>query len=275
MTQVIVIESSLSDNKLICRLLERSRYNVVNVHRIADGKEIVMNLTHIALIVTAMRLPDGTAVELIEWLRNRGYANPVIVILDTFNATDIYNVMKNHGAHDIVQRQALNKMLVETVARYSRPNLIEIPHNRFFQRLSTTYRNLLAKVERVAHTNLNILIVGESGVGKEPLAEEIHRRSTRSDKPCVVLDASVLHLQNHKHKILYEGIKNKLVKAAGGTVIIDHIHMITPEIRHIISDVIKSEQYDIRFITLIDSAHHPQSHQEKSALTSATSCRNM
>lgn len=223
MSKVVVIDSSISDSRLMSSLLMRRGYEVVCTHSMIDGKKMAIKLMQNTIIVTAMRLSDGNAVDLIKWIKDRGYSIPVIVILDLFNAADIYNVMKNHGAVDIIQRQTLDKMLVETVEGNTPHNLIDVPHNAMFQRTSNIYRKLIDKVERIAHTKLNILIVGESGVGKEPLAEEIHRLSTRSDKPCIRLDASVLHLQDHKHKILYEGIRNKLVKAAGGTVIIAYI----------------------------------------------------
>lgn len=266
MNKILIVDASTSDNRTMSGLLSKAGYDPVVVESIEAGKAELKKLSPISVVVVSMKCKDGTALDLICWTKMRGYTNPIIVIIDRFDASDVYEVLRYHGAVDVIQRKALDKMLVETLRQYSHNcGIIEKPHNSIFQRRSSIYQNLLSKVERVAHTNLNILIVGESGVGKEPLAEEIHRRSTRSDKPCIILDASVLHLQDHKHKILYEGIRNKLVKAVGGTVIIDHIHMITPEIRHILSDIIKAEQYDIRFITLIDSAHHPPEPSRKSS----------
>ena len=258
MNKALIVDASASDNRVMANLLVKAGYDPVVVESIETGKQAAVELPPGAVIVTAMRLPDGTARELINWLKCRGVQSPVIVILETFNAMEVYEIMKNHGAVDVVQRAALDKCLVDTVEKYAPNHIVsETSHRTLFKRQSVIYRTILDKVEKVAHTNLNILVVGESGVGKEPIAEEIHRRSSRKDKPCLILDASVLHLQDYGKKILYEGLRSKLLKVVGGTVIIDHIHMISPEIRHIISDIIKSEQYDVRFITLIDSTHHP------------------
>lgn len=256
MNKILIIDTS--DNRIMSGLLAKAGYDPICLVSIEAGKKEAAELPPGAVIVAAMRLPDGTARELINWLKYRGIQNPIVVILETFNAADVYEIMKNHGAVDVVQRAALNKCLVETVEKYASINIVSETYPKaLFERRSEAYLNILDKVDKIAHTNLNVLIVGESGVGKEPLAKEIRRRSTRSDKPCIILDMSVLHLQNHGKKILYDSIRTRLMKAAGGTVIIDHIHMITPEIRHILSDIIKAEQYGIRFITLIDSAHHP------------------
>ena len=258
MNKILIVDDSTSDKRVILGLLTKVGYDSLVVESIEAGKAELKKLSPSSVVMVSMKCKDGMALDLIRWAKMRGYINPIIVIIDRFDASDVYEVLRNHGAVDVIQRPALDKTLVETLRQYSHNcGVIESPHNSIFHRQSSIYRNLLDKVDKIVHTDLNVLIVGESGVGKEPLAEEIHRRSARNDKPCVILDASVLHLQDHKHKILYEGIRNKLVKAVGGTVIIDHIHMITPEIRHILSDIIKAEQYDIRFITLIDSAHHP------------------
>jgi len=266
MNKILIVDALSADNRVMSNLLSRGGYDPISVESIEAGKVEAAELPPGAVIITAMRLPDGSAIEFIDWLKTVGLRHQVIVILDTFSATEIYSVMRGHGAVDIIQRAAMDKMLVETVRKYSQNNgIIDSPHSTIFQRQSRIYQNLLDKIGKIAPTDLNVLIVGESGVGKDPLAEKIHRRSSRSGKRCILLDASVLHLQDHKHKILYEGIRNKLVKAVGGTVIIDHIHMITPEIRHILSDIIKAEQYDIRFITLIDSAHHPPEPSRKSS----------
>ena len=76
--------------------------------------------------------------------------------------------------------------------------------------------------------SLNVLIIGESGVGKEPLAQEIYDVSTKSNKPCVLLDCGTLHYLslNHNPKqpmTLLDAVTAQFRKAQGGTVILDNM----------------------------------------------------
>lgn len=256
MPKVLIIDAFVSDKRLMSGLLMRAGYNPVCVESIEAGKQETAKLPPGAVIVTAMRLPDATAIEFIDWLKTVGLRHQVVVILDNFSATDIYEVMRGHGAVDIIQRPALDKMLIETVRQYAHDNILfSSPHKTIFPRQSKCYRSLINRIEKVAQTNLNILISGESGVGKEPVAEEIYRRSIRSHRPCAIFNAGVLHHQYPDSKTLYNNLKQRLKKIAGGTIIIDNVHLIDAEIQHIISDIIKTERYDIRFISLTDTTY--------------------
>jgi transcriptional regulator with GAF, ATPase, and Fis domain len=92
---------------------------------------------------------------------------------------------------------------------------------------------LRSMIERVAASDLSVLILGETGVGKERMAEEIHRRSRRSGKPimrlnCAALSDSLLESELFGHERgAFTGAherKTGLFEAAqGGTVFLDEI----------------------------------------------------
>jgi DNA-binding NtrC family response regulator len=98
---------------------------------------------------------------------------------------------------------------------------------------STVMRELFALLERVAPKNLSVLVVGETGTGKEEVARAIHDRSRRAAKPFIVIDASALPealasslLFGHE-KGAFTGAERRAVgpfeAAEGGTVFLDEV----------------------------------------------------
>ncbi len=98
---------------------------------------------------------------------------------------------------------------------------------------SSDIRRLFTLIEQVAATDVSVLIEGETGVGKELVAEEIHRRSARRDKPFVVFDCGAIPTELIESALFGHvrgaftgatGDRNGLFHDAdGGTVFLDEI----------------------------------------------------
>jgi DNA-binding NtrC family response regulator len=99
--------------------------------------------------------------------------------------------------------------------------------------LDTRMRELHALVDRIATSPISVLILGETGVGKEVFAERIHRRSDRADKPllrlnCAALSESLLEAElfGYEKGAFTGAVTSKpglLETADGGTVFLDEI----------------------------------------------------
>lgn len=123
MNTILIVDASASDSRIMSGLLTRAGYNPVFVDSIEAGKVEAAKLPPGAVIVTAMRLPDGTAREFINWLKTEGFGFPVIAIVENLDPLDIVNVMSGGGATDIIQRRAIDKQLVETVEKYAKSEM--------------------------------------------------------------------------------------------------------------------------------------------------------
>ena len=98
-----------------------------------------------------------------------------------------------------------------------------------------------------------MLIIGESGVGKEPLAQEIYEVSNKSNKPCILLDCGTLHYLslNHNPKqpmTLLDAVTAQFRKAQGGTVILDNVQLLSPDMQLIVLHVLANSKHDTRII---------------------------
>ena len=121
MNKILIVDASGSDVRVMSSLLSKAGYAPLGVDSIESGKVEAAKLPPGAVVVAAMRLSDGTARELIDWLKMERYGFPVIAIVENLEPLDIVRVMSGGGATDIIQRPAIDKQLIETIRQYARP----------------------------------------------------------------------------------------------------------------------------------------------------------
>ncbi len=193
MNNVLIVDASSSDLRVMAGLLTKAGYDPVTAENFDAAKEEVAKLPPGAVVVTAMKFTRGTAKEFIKWLKADGYKFPVIAVVDNLNSLDAIEVMQGHGAVDVVQRLALDKQLVETVGKYARDmgSAVSV-ETTLIPRPSKEFRGIEREISRIANADANVIIFGENGLGKEQMAKEIYRRGNRTDKPLTVLEAGAV-----------------------------------------------------------------------------------
>lgn len=254
MNRVLILDASANDLRAMSGLLIRAGYDPVVTESIEAGKIEVAKLPPGAVIVTAMRLPDSTAREFINWLNAEGYKFPVIAIVENLNAMDIVNVMSGGGAVDIIQRPAIDKQLVETVGKYAKAEQIVLTlDNQLMPRVSEAWQKIDEKIKAIAATNANAIIFGECGTGKEQVAHQIYLHSSREQKPHTVLEAGGAalvgkHNPDNERSEIYNRIEGYFHKAAGGTIIIKNVHLLSFEKQSVLLHILSEEHSDVRVI---------------------------
>lgn len=258
MNKVLIVDASETDYRLMSGLLTRAGYEPITVGSMEAAKEEVAKLPPGAVVVTAMKFAHGTAQELISWQKLEGYKFPVIAVVDNLNAVDLLSVMRDGGAVDVVQRAAIDKQLVETVGRYARhENAVLVLDDSLIPRKSDTFRRIEETVKTIAATNANVIVFGESGTGKEQIARQIYLNSSRTESPCIVLDAgSAALVGNHNPKSeqseIYNRIKGYFGKCAGGTIIIKNVHLLNFDKQSVMRHILETEHPNVRVIGTAD-----------------------
>ncbi len=254
MNSILIVDASASDCRVMSSLLSKAGYDPLGAESIEAGKVEAAKLPPGAVIVTAMRLSDGTAREFINWLNAEGYKFPVIAIVENLNACDLLDVMSGGGAVDVIQRRAIDKQLVETVGKYAKPEHIVLTlDNQLISRVSESWQKIDEKIKAIAATNANAIIFGECGSGKEQVAHQIYLNSSREQKPHTVIEAGSaafigLHDPASERSELYNRIKSYFQKAAGGTIILKNVHLLTFEKQSVLLHILETEHPDVRVI---------------------------
>ena len=254
MNKILIVDASVSDIRVMSNLLSRAGYAPPGVESIEAGKVEAAKLPPGAVVITAMRLPDGTAKEFINWLKTEGFGFPVIAIVDNLGNMDAIDVMRGGGATDIIQRPAIDKQLVETVGQYAKAEHVVLTlDNQLLPRKSDAWQKIEKKIQAIAATNANAIIFGECGSGKEQVAHQIYLKSSREQKPHTVIEAGSaafigLHDPASERSELYNRIKSYFHKAAGGTIILKNVHLLSFEKQSVLLHILETEHPDVRVI---------------------------
>jgi formate hydrogenlyase transcriptional activator len=119
---------------------------------------------------------------------------------------------------------------------------------------SDAIRSVMAQVERVAATGASVLILGETGTGKELIARTIHRRSARDNRPlikvnCAALPSSLIEseLFGHERGAFTGALRRKMGRfelADGGTILLDEVGDIPFELQGKLLRVLQDGEFE-------------------------------
>lgn len=249
--QITIIDDNISDSNEMKRLLSGFGADVFQALRIGPAKEHLTKFKTGDIVICDFKLADGNVIELIEWLDHKNIGCNVFVITDVETVADAVASFRA-GAKDYINKRLIRELLIPKIKTLiGKDDDTNFP--LLFSRKSDGCIKAYSAAHVVAPTNLNVMIIGESGVGKEPLAQEIYEVSQRCDKPCVMVDCGTLHYlalnSNTKQSpTLLDAVTAQFRKAQGGTVILDNIQHLSPDMQSIMLHVIANSKQSPRII---------------------------
>ncbi|MFT3825412.1 MAG: sigma-54 dependent transcriptional regulator [Chitinophagaceae bacterium] len=265
MQQILIIDDDRDICLLLNRFLTRHGFKVTEAYNSKKATEALESSVP-DLVLCDFRLDDTDGSEMLVKIKEKYPHVPVIIMTGYSDIKTAVEVMKL-GAYDYVTKplfpdeilltikKALisdarpthytngtstaiaEKPVVKTQDKKSDANLSE----GYVSGDSEVFRNILRQIELVAPTNFSIIIYGESGSGKEVIANEIHRRSKRKDKPFVAIDCGALskelagsELFGHEKGSFTGAVNQKTGSfelANGGTIFLDEIANLSYDIQ--------------------------------------------
>lgn len=185
------------------------------------------------LVLTDMRLPDGSGYDIVRHIQQHKPQIPVAVITAYGNVEGAVNTLKA-GAFDYVSKPidlGILKGIVQTALNLRK--LKPAPRNDLLVGNSPCIKALREGIDKLARSQAPIFIHGESGVGKELVAHLIHANGPRAAKPfipvnCAAITSDLMESEFFGHvKGSFTGaVSNKeglFVAANGGTLFLDEI----------------------------------------------------
>ena len=209
------------------------------VHSARDGGEALEILRDengsVALVVLDLMMPRKDGIETLTEIRKSSKELPVVALSGTSDPNRIVKAM-NAGATDFLQKPVAHQRLIETVKRNvgncrRSGNSAENGGGELYH--SYHMRSLAASLDQLAPWDVPVIFRGESGVGKEILVRDLHRRSPRSSKSfvkinCVALPAELLESELFGYEKgaftgAFQAQAGKFEIANRGTIFLDEI----------------------------------------------------
>jgi len=203
-SRILIIDDDLSILNSLERFLKERESNFV-IEKVSTGNSALekLNKENFDVIILDLSLPDIRGEELANIIRKKDQ-NVIIIIVTAFGTVQsVINLFKI-GISDYILKPFELEEVLFTIRKHLeakrlkeenitlRKNLIEIYKPEALIGTSKVMKEVYEKIIQVAHYNVNVLIEGESGVGKEVVARSIHFLSARKYKPFYVINCGAI-----------------------------------------------------------------------------------
>jgi DNA-binding NtrC family response regulator len=198
---ILIVEDEEGARYTLARVFE-GQYRTASAENVAKGREM-LRTERFDVVLLDQNMPGEDGMSL---LNEIGHApdSPAIIMITAYGNERLAVGAMKAGAYDylskpydvdelrlLVQRAMERQQLREEVRELREYLAAEGQFGRMVG-ASAAMRDLFQQAERVARTDLPVLILGESGTGKDLLAQEIHARSPRSQGRFVALNCAAL-----------------------------------------------------------------------------------
>ncbi|TNE47621.1 MAG: sigma-54-dependent Fis family transcriptional regulator [Deltaproteobacteria bacterium] len=250
--RVLLVEDDKAFRQVYASLLDDVGYTVTEASDRDEAREELRNASYPVILLDLMLPPDGSVRQGLAQLEEILHQHPNSKVVVVSGMGDTAHMLKaiESGAYDFLTKPVDPDVLLVVTARamahYKLEQQVQELQTSLSQQQaghvllgqSKAFLEAMEIAQRMAPTDLPVLLTGENGTGKELFARMLHQNSTRADQPFVVVNCAALpetllestlfgHMKGsftgaHKDR------KGLFVEAHGGTLFLDEIGDMPP-----------------------------------------------
>ncbi len=241
--KVLIVEDDLSLQRVIQGLIEQMGLHSSVAGDVPRALEVLASGMH-ALVIADVNLPGQSGLDLLKTVRSE-YPETTVVLMTAFGTIQTAVQAMKIGAYDYVTkplhpyefRALINRVMERTSLIEEVQTLRQAVHAEYgFESIighSRALQRVLKAAAHVAKTDATVLVLGETGTGKELLARAIHFNSERGSQPFVVVNCGAIPRELLESELFghvrgsftgaFTHKKGKAEMADGGTLFLDEI----------------------------------------------------
>ncbi len=259
MAKILIIDDNHQICKLLSAIVQKMGHEANFKSSIRDGLEEVHSVLY-DVVLLDVNIPDGSGLDLLPKIKEIHDA-PEVIIMTGYGDVDGAQVAIEKGAWDYIVKSGSSQEIILSLTRVIQYRN-EIKKNQQKPRSlkkemiignSKPMQECFDLVADAASNDINVLLKGETGTGKELFARAIHDNSNRADKNFVVVDCTALPptlveslLFGHR-KGTYTGAEKSrrglVEQADGGTLFLDEIGDLSPAIQKVFLRVLQEKKF--------------------------------
>src|SRR5574341_700178 len=277
---LLIVEDEETLRESIKRIFTKEGYTVDAVDSAEKGLALVeKNLFDVIISDIILHGMDG--IEMLTRVREQ-IPDQIVIVVTAYASLDTSVKALRAGAYDYIMKPIIHEEIKQIVRNALRQKSLQAENVLLKREIGRTYdfssiigespalKDLLGEVKKISDTKSSVLILGETGTGKELFARVIHHNSSRRDMPFVPINCSAIpenlletELFGHVRGAFTGAVATKkgiLEEAEGGTVFLDEIGdmslSLQAKLLRVIEDQVirpvgstKGTKVDIRFIT--------------------------
>ncbi|WP_295768927.1 sigma-54 dependent transcriptional regulator [uncultured Mucilaginibacter sp.] len=260
---ILVIDDEKKLAGLIARILELEGFKVYQAHTGKDGLK-VLKAEDIHVVISDVKLPDVNGVDLVAHIKELKPYVEVISLTAYGTIGDGVKAIKN-GGFDYLTKGDDNDKIIPLVFKAADKAQLQMRVLNLQKRLNERFgfsgilgnskaiQDVVNMAKKVAVTDTTVLLLGETGTGKEVFAGAIHEESTRRTKPFVAVNCSSFphdllesELFGYKAGAFTGAVKDKrglFEEANGGTIFLDELGEMSLDLQAKLLRVLESQTF--------------------------------
>ncbi|CAG4993173.1 Regulatory protein AtoC [Dyadobacter sp. CECT 9275] len=261
--RILIIDDEAKLRGLLARIIQLEGFEVLEAGDIRSGLKI-LEKTDVDIVLCDVKLPDGNGVETAGTIKTR-YPHIEVILLTAYgNIADGVQAIKN-GAFDYITKGDDNSRIIpliykaaEKVDLNKRLNSLEkqLGKKYSFDHIigrSKRFQETVTLAKKVAPTDTSVLLLGETGTGKEVFAQAIHLAGRRNSKSFVAVNCSAFskdllesEMFGHKAGAYTGALKDKkglFEEAHNGTIFLDEIGEMAMDLQAKLLRVLESGEF--------------------------------
>jgi two-component system NtrC family response regulator len=260
---ILIIDDEEKLRGLLSRIVSLEGFKVTEA---ADAKAGLkkLELEEFNVVICDVKLPDANGVDLAKKVKEVSPSSEIIMLTAYGTIADGVKAIKN-GAFDYITKGDDNDKIVPLIYRAIDKSLLQQRLHRLEKKINKQYgfdsiigsskqiQEVITLAKKVAGTDATVLLLGETGTGKEVFAQAIHYGSSRKDKNFVAVNCSaigkdILESELFGHKAgAYTGAnkdtKGLFEEADGGTIFLDETGEMSPDLQAKLLRVLETNEF--------------------------------